>query len=147
MREAWTYVLSSVSRGLSGAEGLRQYRAGGGAIRTQDWYTLRRTAQAAFQEAEAISVRPRGLPVPPEAFTETDWDYRQNFVSIIEVVGRDRVTGARVTRTITVESDELLTLEEWAEAGLDIMEAEAENYGIENFAIGRMFFYKRAEMR
>ena len=147
MRQAWSFVQSSVIRGLSGAEGLRQFRAGGGAIRDSDWYFLRRLASQTVQVAEQTAVQPRTLPVPEESFTPTDWDYRQNYVSVVEVVGKDAQTGQRVVRHITVESDSLLSLESWAESALDVMEAEAENYGIVEFSVGRMYFYRRATPR
>jgi len=144
MRQAWEFALSTIERGLSGAAGLREYREGGGRIRTQSWYELVRLARRAYEMPEVLPRLPPEIPLPASAFTEVDYDYHRKYLVVAEWKGIHPETGEVVSGLVGVESDILLTLEEW-ESALEERAFEAEYAAPEApFELGRMWFYRRA---
>lgn len=143
MRQTWGYVLSGIEGGLSGAENLRQYRAGGGAIRTQDFYSLRRSATEAYGTQDRAAGLPADMPIPGVAHTGVDWDYGKEYVVVAEMKGTDPVTGDHVTREITSMSDETHTLSEWEGAIMERNEDAEDASRTETPEIGRLWFYIR----
>jgi len=143
MRQTWGYVLSGIESGLSGAESLLQYRAGGGHIRTQDFYNLRRSGIEAYGTQERVAGLPGEMPIPGVAHTDIDWDYGKEYVCVAEMKGTDPVTGDHVTREITSLSSETHTLSEWEGAIMERNEDAEDASRTETPEIGRLWFYHR----
>ena len=127
MIQAWQWAVSSLEQGMTVAEGLAGYRAGGGHIATTDWNYLRaRAREAAFTSEEVETAVPSEI-IPESAYTVVDIDYGQKYVAIAEIRYTDAQTGNRVKRHITLESDISLTMDDWVE---EIYEAGSV-YGVE----------------
>jgi len=113
MRQAYVYVRQGYQLELSGAETLRQYRAGGGAIRTQDFYALRRGVVDAAINAEMIQRLPGDMSPPPDWLPEVDFDFQRKYVMRVKanVMDMGGIVLTDVWRTI--ESDVNLSIDEW----------------------------------
>lgn len=113
MIQAQQYVRSAVATPLSGAEGLRQYREGGGAIRTQDWYSVWRETASAFELRETISTLPEEYTIPQSWMEPTGMRFRERFIYQAEVITVDAEGGRLSGEWYTVESAQPLTITEW----------------------------------
>jgi len=109
MVKAWQYAVSSVERGMTATDGYLDYEAGGGKIRTKDWYYLTREAKGAASRGEIVADLPFEQPIPSSAYTTVDMDYGQKYVVIQTATYTDVKTGERVTRDITLEYDDVET--------------------------------------
>jgi len=143
MRQAWSYVVSAVDRDMSPTSALREYRAGGGAIRTQDWYWEYNVAKEAASTFEAIERLPLSFPIPDIAFTTVDMKWARKYNVVADVSWVDAATGETVRQAITVQSDEVIPLEEWDR---DIQETARRYPGTTGATINinRMFMYTPA---
>jgi len=113
MRQAYVFVRQSHALELSGAEALRQFRAGGGHIRTQDWYTLRRGAEDAATSAEIIKRLPGDMSPPLDWLPEVDFAFQRKYVMRVKANVMD--AGGIVLTDVwrTIESDVNLSIDEW----------------------------------
>ena len=112
-RMAWSYVRTGVDSDLSATSALREYRAGGGTIRTSDWYDLWNKAESAGGEWEKISMLTPEDTIPESMFEPTGIKFEQKYVMNVNITGRT-VQGETITEMYRyVESDERLTKKEW----------------------------------
>lgn len=144
MRRAWGYVLKSVVDELSGAESLRQYRAGGGSVRTQDWYTLRRVGAEADALAEQYRGWPEAMLLPDVAYTTVDLDYHDRYVVKGEISGYDVISGKYTTRIVSATSNERRTMVEWIDHFKVIMSHYRMDPAAPGSRLGRIWLEKRA---
>ena len=143
MISAWQYAVSAVNEDLSGAEGLRMYRGGGGAIRTQDWYSLMRNAAGAIEGADAIGAMRSDALVPDMAHTTVDQDFGAKYKVKEEFYGYDPTTGQRVRKVVSVLSDEPLPLDQWRDETSSSALAYGVDVAAESVERGRMWFERR----
>jgi len=140
MRTAWGYVFESIVDELSGAESLLQYRAGGGSVRTQDWYYLRRTAGDVYAKSRSAEGWESTLTLPESVYTETNLDMAMPYKATAEATYIDPVSGLRKHRSVSVLDTESKSFEEWEEH-LRITYAK---YGVdlaaEGSSLGRIWF-------
>jgi len=141
MISAWQYAVSAVESALTATEGLTEYRTGGGAIRTQDWYYLAGQARESYSRGETVSGLPFETPIPSSAYTVVDLDYGQKYVVVVKSTYTDAVTGKRITRDITVESDEVLPWNDIESDALDVLERYNAEGGRDGITISRAQFY------
>ena len=127
---------------MSASEGLRQYRTGGGKIRSSDWYYLRRLSADAAEVSEDVSYSPTANVVPDSAHTPIGWDYRQDYVATGVVTGFDPDTGEGITVHVTVESSEPLTLEQWSNAILSKVHEKEGSKPVGKAVLRKVNFYK-----
>lgn len=113
MRVAHSFVQRGVSEGLTATEGLRQFRAGGGAIRDSSWFRLFREDFAHRGVRENVLRIPETYTVPETMFEPKPFDFRGKYVMQMEVSGYSTELEQRITKWVTVESDHLLTKHEW----------------------------------
>jgi hypothetical protein len=112
-KDAWSYVRKGVGEGLSGRAALRQYREGGGHIGNANWFSLYKTAFNIEGWKETIQEIPRTYNIREEMFTDIDVDYRSEFILQAKVSGYSEELSMRITKWVTVESDKILTKQEW----------------------------------
>lgn len=112
-KDAWAYVRKGVAEGLSGRAALRQYRAGGGHIGNEYWFSLYKTAFNAEGWKNSIKEIPPTYNIREEMFTPTDLDYREKYIIQAEVSGYSEELGKRVKKWVTVESDHIMTKQQW----------------------------------
>jgi len=119
-REAWTesmgravpWVESAMKRELSATAALRELRAGGGAIRTQDWYSLWNTIAETEDKSEIIPRLPPSSTIPESWHQERPWQYQREYNTIVSVQMFDEYNLPIGETYITVGADERLT---WGE--------------------------------
>jgi hypothetical protein len=110
---AFPYIQSAINQGLNATESLEQYRQGGGSIRDNLWYSLFRETFGQIGVTDKIQNLPMSYKVSDPMFQEVDWDLRGTYAIQMKVSGYSEELGMRLTKWITVESDELLTKKEW----------------------------------
>lgn len=113
IRIAWEYIVSAVQRGLGPTEALRQFRAGGGAIRRGWWFAGFKSARHMIESGKRILTLPGTYQIPKTMFEESGFDWRSEYILQAEVIGTDPLTGREIRRWVTVESDVRLTLGEF----------------------------------
>ena len=112
-RMAWGYVRAGVDSDLTATGALREYRSGGGAIRTQDWYDLWNKAESAGDAWDTLAYQTPTDTIPESMFEQTDIQVEQKYVMNVNLTGTT-VQGETITEMYRyVESDERLTKKEW----------------------------------
>uniref|UniRef100_A0A6M3JS24 Uncharacterized protein n=1 Tax=viral metagenome TaxID=1070528 RepID=A0A6M3JS24_9ZZZZ len=132
MLGAWQYAVSTIERGMTATSGLDDFRSGGGAIRTSDWYYLAGQARESQATGDIVQGLPFETPIPGSAYTEVDIDYGQKYVTVADLKYVDVATGEIVRRQVTIERDEIST---WNDIEDDIEEVGAA-YGVVGGAAG-----------
>lgn len=112
-------VASAIKQGISRTAGLREYRAAGGAIRTQTWYRLWGEAEEALAGRLDETLAP--LDAPPTRAELTPWSTSrsENFATQVEVFVRDRETGLVSTKPYTHFADEPIVRQDAIEAAIE----------------------------
>ena len=107
MLGAWQYAVSAIERGMTATAGYEDFRAGGGAIRSSDWYYLCGQARESQSSGDLVQGLPFETPIPGAAYTTVDIDYGQKYVAVADVKYTDLATGQIVRRAVTIEGDEV----------------------------------------
>lgn len=110
---AFPFIQSGVSRQLSATEALRQYRAGGGAIRDSYWFSLYKQEFSSTGTRENIKQIPVTYMIPDAMFDPVDWDLREPYTMVMKVSGWSEELQVHITKHVTVESNQILTKAEW----------------------------------
>lgn len=105
---------------MSATAGLADYRAGGGSIRTADWYSLARLAREAQATGDLVAGQPWVTPIPGQAYTESGYDYSERYTVVADVTYTDSETGELMKRQVAVQSTEIGT---WDDIQSSIEEA------------------------
>jgi len=107
MLGAWQYAVSAIERGMTATAGYEDFRAGGGAIRSSDWYYLCGQARSSQASGDLVQGLPFETPIPGAAYTSVDIDYGQKYVAVADVKYTDLATGQVTRRSVTIEADEV----------------------------------------
>ena len=132
MLGAWQYAVSGVEAGATATATYLDFLAGGGHIRTSDWYYLSRQAQASKVSGDLVQGLPFETPIPGQAYTTVEVDYGQKYVAVADISYVEPITGATTRRTITVENDEVLA---WHDIE-DAIDEVGATYGVFGGAAG-----------
>jgi len=116
---------------LSGAFLLDVLRASGIAIRTQDFYDIRRTKLGLTAHEIDVTNLDQDKRVPRKWISETDWALTGNFLYQTRVFGVDPETGEQVSKFVSISSVYEMTKNEVELEVLDKTMGQAEFYGIE----------------
>lgn len=125
MLGAWQYAVAGVEAGATATATYADFLAGGGHIRTSDWYYLSRQATASKLTGDLVQGLPFETPIPSQAYTTVETDYGQKYVTVADIKYVEPITGATVRRTITVANDEI---KPWVDLEHDITDVGA-GYG------------------
>jgi hypothetical protein len=112
-RIAFPFIQKAVSEGLTATAAINEYRAGGGAIRSQDWYSLFRQEFAQTGVRENIKEIPYTYTIPETMFDPRDWDTRGKYVVQMRVWGYSEELDTYIEKWVSVESDLLRTKAEY----------------------------------
>lgn len=112
-KRAFSYIRKGVSEKLSATGALKQYRSGGGQIGNELWYGLYKETFNQEGWKDTVQDIPRTYMVTEKMHQETDWDFREEYIMQMQVTGYSEEIGQRITKWVTVESDKLLTKQEW----------------------------------
>ena len=144
MRRAFGYAIQAVDEELSGAESLRMYRDGGGSIRTQDWYTLRRAAIGSIEAADYIGAMHKDAIVPDMARSTIDRNFSAKYNTVGEFFRIDPITGERERKVVSILSNEVQPLGEEMEQLSALLTKYGYDVSAENVQAGRVMFYRRS---
>ena len=120
---AFAFVRRAVSEGLSGRAGVTAYRAGGGHIGNEAWFSLYKAVFNMYGYKKTIKQVPMTYNVRETMFTHMDFDFREQYVMQMKVTGYSTELGQRVTKWVTVESPNIITKQEWVWAAQDAVDA------------------------
>lgn len=122
-KTAFAFVRRSVSEGMSGRAGLKAFRAGGGHIGNEYWFSLYKTAFNIDGWKETIKQVPMTYNVRENMFTKTNFDFREQYVMQMKITGYSEDLGQRVTKWVTVENDKIITKQEWVWGAQEAVDA------------------------
>jgi len=126
MLGAWQYAVSTIEHGMTATAGYEDFRAGGGAIRTSDWYYLCGHARDSQASGDLVQGLPFETPIPSQSYTTVETDYGRKYVTVADLRYTEAATGQTVRRTVTIEDDEVRA---WHDIESDIQDVGAE-YGV-----------------
>jgi hypothetical protein len=126
---------------MTQTDALADFRAGGGHIANEYWADIYHLAQETYARGEAVTGLPFETPIPSQAYSVVDVDYGQKYVTVIEATYTDAATGERVTRDITIESDEVRAWGDIEDEALSILETYGAEGGRDGIDIGRSWYY------
>jgi len=126
MLGAWQYAVSTIEHGMTATAGYEDFLAGGGHIRTADWYYLAGQARDAQASGDLVQGLPFETPIPTPAYTTVEVDYGQKYVAVADLRYVDAATGEVKRRAVTIEYDQVAT---WNDIESDIQDVGAE-YGV-----------------
>jgi hypothetical protein len=112
-KDAFAFVRRSVGEGLSARAGLSLYRSGGGHIGNEYWFSLYKTQFNIEGWKDTIQAIPPTYNINKDMFTDVDMDFREEYVLQAKVTGYSADLGQNVTKWVTVESDHIMTKQEW----------------------------------
>lgn len=120
---AFGFVRKGVETGLSGRSALKEYRAGGGHIGNELWFSLYKSAFNLYGYRETIKQVPMTYNVRDTMFTDVDFDFREEYVMQMKVTGYSEDLGMTVTKWVTAESPSIITKQEWQWAAQDAVDS------------------------
>jgi len=143
MHDGWQYALRAVNEELSGAAGLAAFRAGGGAIRTQDWYQLTRWANTAYDKAEAAEDFWRAIDLPEDVYAATPFQLREEYKMTAEVRFWNTTTKKYERHWYSVADNESKSRELWMSALNIAMERYGEFMDLSTVTVTKTMFWHR----
>jgi hypothetical protein len=126
---AANFMRRLIEEGASAAEGLRRYRAAGGAIRTQVWYrSFGETARVLAEKGKVLAAPRTRRPAADEV---TTWTTRRatGYIYQAEVQVRLRGTSEIFTTNFSFKSDRLVRYGAALDSILDAATSDIEQYG------------------
>lgn len=102
-------MISAARRGLTATEGLRQYRAGGGSIRTSWWYEGYREAFRYEGRGRTIDELPSSYIPPNRSISMSGLDLRRRYKYTATITQRIPETGETITGKYGLSIDSLPT--------------------------------------
>jgi len=103
--EAWDYIRSAVEQGLNASQSLTQYREGGGAIRTQDWYRAYNAYSSYGETWDEVRYFGADDQYPERMWLEAPRQFANPYVAEVEFQRRISSTGELETTYRYIESD------------------------------------------
>lgn len=123
-KTAFGYAQQAVTIGLNQTVALREYRSGGGQIRTEAWSDVYRTAFQAAGWREDVRSTPLHWGIPEAMFTPADVDWSTKYVFRAEIEYYDLDTERWESKWVSAGFDELPTHAEWRADALRRMDEE-----------------------
>lgn len=108
--KAYSYILSSVEKNLSASQALKFFRQGGGAIRTQDWYSLYKTVKQGYELHETLYTLTAKQIIPESWYIESPYKYHQKYNIVAEVLIYDKTNDTYYEKYVSLQSSRRLTL-------------------------------------
>ncbi len=142
-RQAWQYVTSAYDQGMTQTEALRQYRQGGGAIRTQSWGELWHRYDTGSDGWGSIYQYGSTDVLPASVFTQVGIRYRERYTMQFTATVRDEMGNVVHSVYRQVSSDRLLTVGEWQRGAAESLLEDISQGVSEVIAIEDVAFFER----
>ncbi len=143
MHNYWQYALKAVNEELSGNAGLRMLRAGGGEIRRQDWQSLMRWANTAYDRADAAEDFWRAIELPEDVYAPTSFQLREEYKMTAEVRYWNPTAGKYERHWYSVADTQSKSRELWMSALNIAMERYGEFMDLSTVTVTRTMFWHR----
>jgi len=143
MAQAWEYIVSAAKQGLGVTESLDEYRGGGGAIRTQDWSTLFHRTEGLTEASQTTLRMPADMYLPQRLYTETQYDWAQEYIAQVRITGKDENTGEWTSRWMTLEFDQTPTRGDLDSGIKDWLGNDSKGMAMLNFVLQEVDLYHR----
>ena len=142
-RKAWQYVEKGVSTSLTQTQALKEFRAGGGKIRTQSWVELWHRSSEASQEWNKLYQLKGSDTIPSSMYEQVNINYQKKYVMTFTV--DIRASTGEVIRNIhrQVESSHKLSLQQWTVAVEESMSEDLSDPALSVNAIRELKFFER----
>lgn len=115
----------------TGYEALQMLRDMGAAIRTQDFYDIRRYVLARESFGQAVQSYGYDQLIPAALHQSSHgWELQSDFLYTVKLTGIDPSTYRRAERYVSVASDHQLTQQQVIETAFGLVEGSEEDYGI-----------------
>ena len=142
-RQAWDYVKKAENGGMGQTEALRQYRAGGGAIRTSSWGELWQRYNTGSDAWDRLSQFKSSDTVPSSLFTQVGINYAERYTMTFTATVRG-VSGDLIHNVHRqVSSDRQLTVSQWQSAAGETMIEDPSILTEEVVSVTDVNFYER----
>lgn len=140
---AWEYIESAISSGIKASSALKQYRAAGGSIRTQNWYSTYNKLESSANEWNTLKYLNKRDTVPESLYADTPNKYQNKYVTKFTVSIIDEFTGKPVTLNRQVGFDNRPTLQELDSVMNEYMQEDKSQPAERVVYITDLKFYKR----
>ena len=140
---AWDYIKSAYDEGLNQTESLREFREGGGHIRTADWGELWGLYDKGISEWETFRYYRETDTLPESIFTPTDINYTHTYNVFYRATVRDMEGNVVSDVRRLVGSDRRLTVGEWQQAIKESLQTDPSVMVEEVEEVADLEFYTR----
>jgi len=144
-KQAWGYVESGINRGMGQVEALREYRSGGGKIRTQAWGELwHRYGEAGEEWGKLYQLK--GVDIVPESmFERVNIRYQEKYVMTFSVDIKTKSGDIKHGIQRQVESSKRLSVSQWIEAAKQAMYEDPSDPTGSVTGVRNLEFFERME--
>lgn len=143
-RRAWNYVQSGYNRGLGEVQALKEYRSGGGKIRTSSWVELWNRNSESADKWTGLYMLKDSDTVPTSFYEPTGVNYRNKYALNVKLNVRQEDGSILHDIYRTLSTNSRLTLGEWKSAINEAMKEDPSSYSTEVLQITSMEFYERS---
>ncbi|MEW5992935.1 MAG: hypothetical protein AB1744_00880 [Candidatus Zixiibacteriota bacterium] len=119
---AWDYIRSAVDKGVKASTALREYRAGGGSIRTQDWYRGYNSYQFGSDTWTEIHRFSMTETIPEHMWVSSPRNFTHRYVAEVKFRMRDLLSNQLSDQYRYIEADYRMSLSEIQRGLQDIMD-------------------------
>ncbi len=144
-KQAWSYIESGMNRGLTQTEALREYRVGGGKIRTQSWGELWHRASEGQEEWGKLYQLKSSDVVPESMYTKVDIAFQEKYVMTFQIDIRTDYDEIKHNIIRQVESSHRLTVEQWISAAKEAMYDDPSDPTSSVIGVRELEFFERME--
>jgi hypothetical protein len=141
--QAWSFIQSGLTDELNQSEALREYRAGGGAIRTSSWGELWHRAEDAFTAWNTLYQFNSTDTIPQSMFLDTNINFRGEYTYNVTLDVRN--LDGSITNEISryISSDRLITVQELYNGIDEAMSDDPSNPSVEVLQVRSIQMYHK----
>ncbi len=144
-RAAWSFVEYGHSENMNQTEALREYRAGGGSIRTQDWGQLWNIYGEGYDQWSSVIGLYGDDLIPAEAFTQVDINFRDRYTYRFKATYKDEYGQIQSGVYRQFSSDRRLSVTQVNQNAAEAYYGDPSKPADEIIELGEFEFFERSE--